>query len=443
MRNHMLIRLLTCLSLLTLCIVSIVPGQESRVLIRPTPQEDIVLALPDIVSLPPTTESAALSEMLNQVLWDDLKFSGYFALPGRSFYPPQIIGNWRDVGYDAWRDLKVSYLSAGTLKQINKETVSVHFQLVDMKRHALGFEREISGDIRAVAHRWADELVFILTAGASRGIASTKIAFTSQHGAQKEIHTMDYDGHGPRAFINNGAMNLFPAWSWDNSKIAFISDRSHPWELNIYSFVDGARLPFPTFNSTASTPSFSPDGTRIAFALRTPQHGLDIYVSKLDGSDQTNITNNPADDTSPTWAPSGRQIAFASKREDDSLQLYICDADGTNVRRLLKERGEADSPSWAPDGKWVAFHWKPRRTGLFDIYLAEVSSGRISQLTSLSGNNVNPSWAPDSRHIAFESDRTGSSQIYIMQVGADSPEIRMITNRGKNSAPAWGPSVDR
>jgi|WetSurMetagenome_2_1015567.scaffolds.fasta_scaffold39744_1 TolB protein len=441
----MINRILIFIPFLLLCLASITFSQEEpRVFIRPTPQEEVILALPDITLVSaPTTESTNLLGILNQVLWEDLKFAGYFTLLGKSFYPPQIIGNWRDVGYDAWRDLNVSYLSTGTLKYINKETVSVQFQLIDMKRHSLGFGHEISGDIRAVAHRWADEVVFNLTAGASRGIASTKITFTSKHGDQKEIHTMDYDGHGPRAFVSNGAMNLFPVWSSDNSKIAFISDRSRPWEINIYSFVDGARLPFQTFNSTASTPSFSPDGTRIAFALSTPRGGLDIFVSKLDGSDRTDITNNPADDTSPTWAPSGRQIAFASKREDDSLQLYICDADGTNVRRLLKERGEADSPSWSPDGKWVAFHWKPRRTGQFDIYLVEVSSGKISQLTSLSGNNVNPSWAPDSRHIAFESDRTGSSQIYIMRLGADPSEIRMITNRGNNGTPAWGAYVDR
>jgi TolB protein len=434
------------------CLAPCLSSQEGpAVLIRPTPQQqEIILAVPDLILQNPeqATEMADVLRTLNQVVWDDLKFAGCFTLASKSFYPPQPIRNSQALDYDAWRDLpfKVSYLSSGTVKFVGGSSVHVTFQAFDMIGRSFVFGDEISGDksnIRSIAHRWADELVYRLTAGASRGIASTTIAYVSQRGTAKEVYTMDYDGNNPRAFTSNQSLNLFPAWSSDNSKIAFVSDRPDPgpWEIYIYSLIDGTTLPFPHFNSFASTPSFSPDGTRIAFALKTPRGDTDIFVSKLDGSDRTDITNNPAVDTSPTWAPSGRQIAFASHREDDSLQLYICDADGANVRRLVTEGGEADSPSWSPDGKWVAFQWKPRRTGQFDIYLAEVSSSHIHQLTNSSGNNTNPSWAPDGRHLAFDSDRTGGRQIYIMQVGADPSDIRRITNRGDNSTPAWGPYV--
>jgi TolB protein len=440
---------MTCLILLFLALLaSQISSQDAhKLIIRPTPRQEIVLAIPDVSQdSDQSSETADISRIVNQVLLDDLKFAGYFTLAPKSFYPPQTATSLQP-DYDVWNavPLNISYLSSGSVAFL-KGVLNIDFRLFDLKMRSYGFGLKVSGDknsARAFAHRWADEVIYRLTAGESRGIASTKIAYVSKRGAGKDVYMMDYDGDNPRAFTSNQSLNIFPAWASDNSKIAFISDRLWPWEIYIYSLIDGTKLPFPAFNSTASTPSFSPDGTRIAFALRTPRLGLDIYVSKLDGSDQTNITNNPADDTSPTWAPSGRQIAFASKREDDSLQLYICDADGSNVRRLFKEPGEADSPSWSPDGKWIAFHWKPRRKDYFDIYLAEVSSGKISQLTSLSGNNVNPSWAPDSRHIAFESDRTGSSQIYIMRVGADSSETRMITNRGNNSTPAWGAYVDR
>ena len=278
---------------------------------------------------------------LNQVLWDDLKFAGCFTLAGKSFYPPQTSTSQQHPDYEAWNSLSLNiiYLSSGTIDFVGG-VLNVDFQLFDLKMRSYGFGLKVSGDknsARALAHRWADEVIYRLTAGESRGIASTKIAYVSQRGAAKEVCIMDYDGNNPNAFTSNQSLNLFPAWSSDNSKIAFVSDRLRPWEIYIYSLIDGTKLPFPTFNSTASTPSFSRDGTRIAFALSTPRGDTDIFVSKLDGSDRTDITNNPAVDTSPTWAPSGRQIAFASKREDDSLQLYICDADGANVRRLVKE----------------------------------------------------------------------------------------------------------
>jgi TolB protein len=423
-----------------------ISSQEEPVIIRPTPRSEIVLAIPEIALQNPerASELADVLRTINQVLWDDLKFAGYFALAAKSFYSSQTSTGQRHPDYEAWNalPLRIDYLSSGTVDLVGG-VVNIDFRLYDLKGRLYGFGLKVSGDkssARVLAHRWADELVYRLTAGESRGIASTKIAFVSQRGAAKEVYIMDYDGYKPSAFTSSQSLNKFPTWSPDNSKIAFISDRQRPWEIYVYSFIDGTKLPFPNFNSTASTPSFSPDGTHFAFALSTARGDTDIFVSKLDGSDRTNVTNNPAVDTSPTWAPSGRQIAFASKRED-SLQLYICDADGTNVRRLLKDGGEADSPSWSPEGKWVAFHWKPRRTGQFDIYLAEVSSGKIYQLTSSSGNNTNPSWAPDGRHLAFESDRTGSNQIYIMRLGAQTSDIRMITNRGNNSNPAWGSYV--
>jgi TolB protein len=405
---------------------------KPQVLIRPTPNEEIILAAPDIQAQVPehAAELADAIRMLNQVLWDDLKFAGYFTMAGKSFYPPQPILRPEDLNYAAWSTLpfKVSFLSTGTVDLVGG-ILRAEFRLFDMKQHTMSFGQRISGDtdqVRSIAHRWADEVVYRLTAGASRGIASTKIAYTSRRGDPKEVYVMDYDGHDQRAFTRNGALNLFPVWSYDNSKIAFTSNRTRGWEINVYSYIDGSRLPFPMFNTFASTPAISPDGTQIAFALRTPRGDADLFISRLDGSERRN-----------TWSPSGKQLAFVSDREGAAGQIFICDADGANVRRIVKEGGDADSPAWSPDGRWIAFHWKPHMAERYDIYIAEVSSGQIRQLTSEAGSNVSPSWAPDSRHIAFESDRTGTKQIYIMLVGGEG-ELRMVTSQGSNTSPSWG-----
>jgi TolB protein len=437
------------LILLLLATPFICSQEEPAILIRPTPKEEMIIAAQDLI-LQNSEQTRQMDETLrslNQTLWDDLKFSGYFSLANKSFYPEQDDRNSQHVDYQAWSDspLAINYLSTGYVDVV-AGVVRSRFQLFDIKQRTLVFSKEISGNqnsVRAIAHRWADEVVYALTAGASRGIASTQIAYSSQLGAAKDVCVMDYDGYNQRRFIQNGSLNLFPNWSVDNSKMCFISDQSRSWEINIYSYLDGSRIAFPIFNSFASTPSFSPDQRHIAFALRSTRRDADIFIAKLDGSDQRNITNNPADETSPTWAPSGRQIAFASNRNSGSLQIYICDSDGANVRLLSREEGEADSPSWSPDGQWIAFQWKPRKESRFDIYIADPVSGQINQLTSSAGNNVNPSWAPDARHIAFESDRTGSSQIYIMALGTDPREARMITSKGINTAPAWSNYSDK
>jgi len=436
----------------TLLLLPAVPSRgvpdQSQVIIRPTPGEDLILASADVQPLRPeqAAELSAILKSFNEVLWADLKFSGFFTMAGKSFYPPQPIVRPEDIRYDDWGALpfKVSYLTAGTL-EIDGGIVRAELRTFDMKQRTMGFGQRISGDVdqvRSIAHRWADEIVTKLTAGLSRGIAATKISYTSRRGGAKEIYVMDYDGADPRAFTRNGSLNLFPTWSPDNSKLAFVSYRTGKPEINIHSYLDGSRLPFPIFNSMTSTPMISPDGSRLAFALRDAKGNIDIHISKLDGSERRNITNSTALNQSPTWAPSGNQVAFISNR-DGTPQIYICDVDGANVRRIVKEGGDADSPAWSPDGRWIAFHWKPRMAENYDLYIAQVSTGQIRQLTSDAGSNECPSWAPDGRHLAFQSNRTGSDQIFIMLADTINPELRMVTSQGTNTCPAWGGYVRR
>ena len=47
---------------------------------------------------------------------------------------------------------------------------------------------------------------------------------------------MDYDGYNQYAFTQNGALNLFPNWAPDNSKLAFTSARSRKWEITIFLY---------------------------------------------------------------------------------------------------------------------------------------------------------------------------------------------------------------
>jgi TolB protein len=416
-------------------------SQEQNIL-RPKPMEELILAAADIQPAAPE-KSGELTEAIktfNQVLWDDLAFSGFFTMAGKSFYPPAPIVRPEDVKYDDWKALpfKVSFLTAGTL-DLNGGGLRAELRIFDMDQRKMYFGRSITGDpgqIRAIAHRWADMIVYRLSAGASKGIARTKIAYSSRRGNAKEIYVMDYDGFNQLAFTHNGSNNLFPNWGPDNSSLAFVSFRSGKPEVNIYSYKDGSRLPFPSFNTFASTPAISPDGNSVVFSLRTTRGDADLFISKLDGTERHNITNNPAIDTSPTWSPSGRQIAFVSDREGSVSQIYICDSDGANVRKIVKEGGDADSPAWSPDGKWLAFHWKPRLSSNYDIFIAEIGSGKIKQLTSGSGSNESPTWAPDGRHVAFQSNRTGTLQIYIMLL--DGSEARMISTQGSNTSPAWG-----
>src|SRR5205823_1554639 len=104
----------------------------------------------------------------------------------------------------------------------------------------------------------------------------------------------------------------------------------------------------------AVSPAWSPDGTKIAYALTTdgPFHNQ-IYVMKADGSGQTGLTNLPSGAKEPAWSPNGEFIAFSTDRGDDQDKIYIIKTDGTSLHRITTR--PACCPTWSPDGKKIAF----------------------------------------------------------------------------------------
>jgi len=420
---------------------SLRPQSSSQIELRPRAAEELILAIAAVQ--PVTAGSAELNSVANvftQVLWDDLSFSGAFTIAGRSFYPDRpIVRPEIDIDYDAWDEIpfRVSFLTVGSIGQLMDGRIHMELSVYDMRQRRLAFGQRYTGTVsqtREIAHLWADEIVYQLTAGTSRGIASTRIAYVSRIGDANEIFVMDYDGSNPTQFSKTGNLNLFPNWAPDNSKLSFVSYRPNP-EIVIYSTVDGSRLPFPMFNTLASTPAISPDGREIAFAMRTPTGNSNIFVSALDGSQMRNLTNNTnLIETSPSWSPTGRHIAYISGERGG--QIFIRDIDGSNLRRIHREGGDSDAVTWSPDGRWLAFHWKPRLSRNYDIFVADAATGFMRQITSGNGSNESPTWAPNSRHIAFQSNRSGRWQIYTMLI--DRQEVRQITTQGSNTSPAWG-----
>lgn len=84
-------------------------------------------------------------------------------------------------------------------------------------------------------------------------------------------------------------------------------------------------------------PSFSPDGSKIAFT--SDRDGNDeIYVMNADGTEQVRLTNNQAWDWQPEFSPDGSKIAFTTDR-DGNVEIYVMNTNGTNQVRLTNNGG--------------------------------------------------------------------------------------------------------
>ena len=287
--------------------------------------------------------------------------------------------------------------------------------------------------------------------------AQARIAFSSNRDGNSEIYVMDTDGGNQRKLTNNRHGDWSPSWSPDGKRIAFVSNRDgHVIDgiptSDIYVMdADGGNQQNLTNNPPGSDwfPSWSPDGKRIVFSARREGHfenkfsiTNEIYVMDADGGNQQRLTENRKNDWNPSWSPDGKRIAFSSDRKGDivNFEIYVMDADGQNEQRLTENRVHDWFPSWSPDGKRIAF--TSRRDGNDEIYVMDADGGNQRRLTHHDDSDEDPSWSPDGKRIAFTSLRDGSRDIYVMD--ADGDNQRNLTNHpDADWNPSWSPDGKR
>jgi TolB protein len=364
----------------------------------------------------------------DDVLLQDLKFAGVIDIVGKSLYPKAGLANPNELKIEEWNaePANLDYLAFG---QVKGDAVEAY--LYDVKTRNGLVEKVYRGQSpRQVAHQFADEILKKLFN--IDGVATSKIAYTTG----KDIMLMDYDGFGQHLVVRDGSYAILPNLSPDGARLAYVSYKSGRPTIEVHSANDGLPYSFASFpRGTISSPQFSPDSNRLAFASSRDSDAMEIYIANVDGNRPRRLTNNErVIDTSPRWNPkTGKQLAFISDRSG-TPQIYIMDDDGGNVQRVLNEGGQADAPAWSPDGQFIAYTWRPSGAPRSDVYVLDIASRQILQLTHGNGSNEAPSWAPDSRHIAFQSNRSGRWEIYIMNV--DGSEQRQVSRTGGRS-PSW------
>jgi TolB protein len=160
-------------------------------------------------------------------------------------------------------------------------------------------------------------------------------------------------------------------------------------------------------------------------------------VANADGSDPRRLTTDPGTDTSPSWSPDGRRIAFVSNRSGNP-HIYVMNADGSEQRRLTFQGNYNQTPRWSPRGDLIAFTARDERRA-FDIFTVSPETGKVARVTQDQGlTNSEPSWAPNGRLLVFLSDRNGTPQLVVSTPSGD--RQRVVTREtAPLETPAWGP----
>ncbi len=251
----------------------------------------------------------------------------------------------------------------------------------------------------------------------------------------REIYVMNADGTNPTRLTFNTAMDVFASWSPDGTKIAFASTRDGNAEIYVMN-ADGSSQTNISNNPASDVyPSWSPDGTKIVFARimdtpPVPGGNLEIFVMNADGTGQTRLTSNTVRDINPSWSPDGTKIVFQS---DD--QIYVMNTDGTGQTKLTSNSTNGQ-PSWSPDGTKILFG--SYRDGNSEFYVMNADGTGQTNISNNPASDAYPSWSPDGTWIVFVSVENNNHEIYIMNVDGTG-RTNISNNPAYDTDPVWQP----
>ena len=212
-----------------------------------------------------------------------------------------------------------------------------------------------------------------------------------------------------------------------NGKIAFAVVPSNIYSMNS----DGTmrtRITSYTSDDNAGSPSWSPDGSKIAFAC---DNG--ICIINANGTGLTAIPNTLNDDENPSWSPDGNRIAFDRGYNIASIffsRIFIINVNGSNLIQLTTGHNDY-TPSWFPDGTRLLFSRNTAGPFTRALFTINVSGGSPSLLLG-GGDYFDPSLSSDGSKIAFAGSINNIIEIYT--VNANGSGVTQITNNGPSGA---------
>lgn len=273
-------------------------------------------------------------------------------------------------------------------------------------------------------------------------LEGTWLAFSASQNNNADIYIARVDDQGAnpatvKRLTTHPAADFDPTWSPDGTRIAFRTRRDGNDEIYVMN-ADGSCQVNLTRDAVSDwSPAWSPDGARIAFARFFDNNRYtDVAVMNVDGSGLQRLTT--ASGEYPAWSPDGNRIAFASAR-DGNYEIYVMNADGANQTRLTNNPAYDMSPVWSPDGKRIAYdtqrdHFPPKEVGIgpeFEIHVMNADGSGDTQLTSNTEEDRFPAWTANAR-VAF----TRNGALFVMNADG-SNQVQLLAS---GSFPAWRPT---
>jgi dipeptidyl aminopeptidase/acylaminoacyl peptidase len=202
-------------------------------------------------------------------------------------------------------------------------------------------------------------------------------------------------------------------WSPDSKRLAVvIGDPDPEAEANAAAAESGGK-PKPPKPIVIDRYHFKQD---VQGYLLSGRHSY-IYLYDIESKKLERLTKSKWDESSPSWSPDGGRIAFMTNRADDpdrepSAQMFVAEAKPASPEKALTQatsRGGRARPEWSPDGKWIAFlEGDEKKFGAYGMeHLTVVPSdggsvpARVQAAEDLDRGASNPRFSDDGKTISF------------------------------------------
>ena len=387
------------------------------------------------IAVVPFAGEGALAPAISAIVRADLERSGLFrTLEVPPLSPPPTEAS--SVNYAEWRSRLADAVVLGSVAARPDGRFEVRFKLFDtVKGQDLsGVAYTLSREqLRTTAHRIADFIYEKLTG--EKGVFSTRIAYVVKRGPRFELQIADADGAGEETALASFEPIISPSWSPDGRRLAYVSFEAKKPVVYVHSLADGKRHVAANFKGSNSAPAWSPDGQRLAVSL-SRDGGSQIYLVNPDGSNVRRISQSAGIDTEPVFSPDGQSLYFTSDR-GGSPQIYRMPAGGGEAQRVTFDGTYNVSPRISPDGRVLAYI--ARNGGKFQVATLDLAT-RQTQILTDSDKDESPSFAPNGRMILLATVNGGRG--VLAAVSADGRiKQRLSISAGDVREPAWGPFV--
>ncbi len=264
----------------------------------------------------------------------------------------------------------------------------------------------------------------------------SRVAYLSLESGYATIHTADLDepNHDIGTVLTAGKSGdmetLHPLQSLidvnEGGWLACVAKSGPRDALYVYDIDSGDRERKVSWDDLAvlSSPTWSPDGRRIAFVGLSTTGFSDLYVWNTETGRREQLTDDRYLEATPSWSPKGNEIVFAGDRtpfgSEGARNLFLVDVQSRETRPLTFGRWVDRDPDWSPDGERIVF--ASDRAGTLDLYVMD-RQGDGGRVTSLAAGAMHPRWfrADERDYAVFTAYENLSYGIYRAELPREVP----------------------